>query len=279
MKPEGAEGDELDAETQERLNRAQASSSEDVTQLVKNIIGTSDNMQVIASIETESKVYREPDSDMVRELSWLKNIKLIKDLKIRRHLDSGKIDKRRLYRAPVDGLIFKETRIKRFEKKKVWLLADISGSMQNGTGQRALDLCAAAKVVLSDARIYTYRHIGNHVEINRVDDMRGMKKTRCDGGTPSGQALAYTSLIQHQDGGGLLIHFTDGGSNTGQAASASLKYASENFENLHIINVIYGTGEMYKERYPRMEDVHISSIDQFVDLMRSAVGKLWGIKV
>jgi len=225
---------------------------------------------------------RKPNEELVKALEWLRNIKNVRDLKRIKELSAGKVDARRLYKAPLTNTIFRETQRKPRQKQNIWMLMDGSGSMSGEPGDSQFGMCAATKAVVGDARIYQYCNREN-ISIRRVDSSNGMYHLNADGGTPSGEAMLYVSyLLSREKHRGLLIHFTDGDLNTGRLADVVMEKINNEYPNVSLLNVIMGDGYRHYARYDngnKIRSVEVHKAEEFGSILKAEVAKMWGIGV
>tara|TARA_Y100000310_G_scaffold345164_1_gene462314 strand:+ start:1558 stop:3408 length:1851 start_codon:yes stop_codon:yes gene_type:complete len=181
--------------------------------------------------------YWDTDEDMRKALSWLRNIKSVRDRITLRRLESGKLDSRRLYRSSIDGCIFKNTKTKKNQQRRIWLVMDGSSSMSGES--HIYELCATVNAVLPNARVLLYGTADhNNTHIYRLDDSKGMLRQSPHGNTPSGDAVLYAATVLNKEGGGLLLHFTDGEPNTGLKFEEALDIVDCKFPKVTVLNVM-----------------------------------------
>ncbi len=220
-----------------------------------------------------SQQYWEPDEKLVKALLWLRNIKTSRDTVILRAQETGKIDKRRLYRAPIDGLVFRDTRTKKKIKKRIWLLMDNSSSMRSHA--EMFKLCAAVKGVLPEARIYSYHATYGRTEIIRLDSRRRMIRIKDVGDTPSGDAIIYVGHVLQQAGGGLLIHFTDGTVNSGISILGAYQVVERKLPKVVLINTANDLWYLDSSHLRRIHNIQIRDETEFAKLLQESVAKVW----
>ncbi|MBI4296280.1 MAG: VWA domain-containing protein [Chloroflexi bacterium] len=265
--------DELDEEMGQHLEELLMEETADVSAAVARFMDTNQNVPVITKVSTSGN-YLKVDEALRRDLLWLANMKTLKDTVTIRELESGKIDARRLWRAPLESEIFRERRLLHRQKRKIWLLLDSSGSMRSDEGMRLYSLCATAYNVLGqETRVYSYRTKGGEVIITRLEDKAGVRNPDTENETPSGTALAYVGSLLERDGGGLLVHFTDGGCNRGHSLPYSLKNVSAKCPRVQVINVTMGV--QYHTAYPRVTNIDIENVEQFGQILTSVIASAW----
>ena len=261
-----------------------AEEASDVSQLVSSLVSdmtdisarySRPNPVITKNVSTLALGYWEPDVKLVKALMWLRNIKTSRDTVILRAQETGKIDKRRLYRAPIDGLVFRDTRTKKKVKRKIWLLMDGSGSMLDKT--EMFKLCAAVKGVLPEARVYTYHDICRRTEIMRLDTKLRMIRIKATGETPSGDAIIFVGHLLQQGGGGLLIHFTDGTVNSGISILGAYRVVEKKLPKVVLINSAKDLWYLDSSHLRRIHNIQISDEKDFAKLLQESVAKVWGL--
>lgn len=261
-----------------------AEEARDVSQLVSSLVSdmtdisarySRPNPVITKNVSTLALGYWEPDVKLVKALMWLRNIKTSRDTVILRAQETGKIDKRRLYRAPIDGLVFRDTRTKKKVKRKIWLLMDGSGSMLDRA--EMFKLCAAVKGVLPEARVYTYHDICRRTEIMRLDTKLRMIRIKATGETPSGDAIIFVGHLLQQGGGGLLIHFTDGTVNSGISILGAYRVVDKKLPKVVLINSAKDLWYLDSSHLRRIHNIQISDEKDFAKLLQESVAKVWGL--
>jgi len=261
-----------------------AEEASDVSQLVSSLVSdmtdisarySRPNPVITKNVSTLALGYWEPDEKLVKALMWLRNIKTSRDTVILRAQETGKIDKRRLYRAPIDGLVFRDTRTKKKVKKRIWLLMDGSGSMLDRA--EMFKLCAAIKGVLPEARVYTYHDICRRTEIMRLDTKLRMIRIKATGETPSGDAIIFVGHLLQQGGGGLLIHFTDGTVNSGISILGAYRVVEKKLPKVVLINSAKDLWYLDSSHLRRIHNIQISDEKDFAKLLQESVAKVWGL--
>jgi len=261
-----------------------AEEASDVSQVVSSLVSDMTDIStrylrpnpvITKNVSTLSLGYWEPDKKLVKALMWLRNIKTSRDTVILRAQETGKIDKRRLYRAPIDGLVFRDTRTRKKMKKKIWLLMDGSGSMLDRA--EMFKLCAAVKGVLPEARVYTYHDICRRTEILRLDTKLRMTRIKATGETPSGDAILFVGHLLQEAGGGLLIHFTDGTVNSGISILGAYQVVERKLPKVVLINTANDLWYLDSSHLRRIHNIQIRDETEFAKLLQESVAKVWGL--
>ncbi len=140
---------------------------------------------------------------------------------ISRGLTSGRLDRRRLYRAPVNGACFMEKQKVLEPSWGICLLIDASGSMGRGSSWRLVETAVATMhgaLRGSGNRLQAWAYYESHGVCVLTSLIKGKELMSASpmGETPSGQAIiAAAHLMPGDRKRRLMIHVTDGASNAG----------------------------------------------------------------
>jgi hypothetical protein len=216
------------------------------------------------------------DKHLYKQLIWLQSLKHNRGTQVLRGEERGTIDQSRLHRAAIDGLVFKKKIQKPHQDLKLVLLLDASGSMHY---ESPVYLAAhAVHKVIPESTIITYTTDRNgHVTIQVSSTSNGPnRKVSPTGNTPSGIALLATAK-RFPDS--LVIHFTDGGSNTGPLTETAYKVIVDKYPKASFVEVQYRQGQRsggHKDYlgYKNITLVQIGDINEFADRLRDAI-KPW----
>jgi hypothetical protein len=164
-----------------------------------------------------------------------------------RGLTSGKLDSRRLHRAPITGRCFKYLESRPSMDWNVTLLADASGSMR-GTKWRVVEntvstLHRALKGYRNSLSAYAYFEIDGICMVSSLlKDDKVFSVPPC-GQTASGQAIIASALFMPKTKRRrLLIHITDGESNIGLNVPAAIEYCRT--KNIHLVTLGCGCRDL-----------------------------------
>lgn len=162
---------------------------------------------------------------------------------VSRGLISGRVDGRRLYRAPVSGRCFEQVdRIPHLDWT-VTLLLDASASMQ-GTKWRMVEnavgnLHAALAGYRNRLRAYAYFEMDGVCMFSSVLKGRHLFSVPPNGQTASGQAIiAAAYFMPKGPERKLLVHITDGESNFGCDVRYGIDYCRQN--NINLVTLACG---------------------------------------
>ncbi len=156
-----------------------------------------------------------------------------------RGLSAGRIDPRRLYRAPVTGRCFKEVYRVPEDSWQITLLVDASGSMRGNKMYIVENTVANLNKALGTGRnrlaAYAYFEVNKICMFSRMLKDGRLFSVPPAGKTASGQAIIAATWLMDRGGGrkrNLLIHITDGESNFGCDVSCGIDYCRREGVNL-----------------------------------------------
>jgi len=269
-------------ELMEKVQEVLDSQTEDITIEVNKLLGEGEistaNHGTIIWKHATTGVDDTFDKQLARELVWIKELKNQVDRQTYRAEKEGTIDKARLYRAGTDGAVFKVTKRVPQQKQDLVLLLDASSSM--GSHTELYDSAKALHRIIPEAKVFSYSNSGD-VIIREHSHGRVFKAITTNGGTPSG--LALISVAKHHPES-LIIHFTDGESNSGPTPNETLPLIHSKFPRCKVINIHYGGGRStyrnmmgnnFHAQYPELENfartIRLNSIADFPQVLKEAL--------
>ncbi len=237
--------------------------SVDMTPLIRSVAGFENETVVpMSHWDFHAEAHPVVDRKMTGRLRAVFSHFAERNTLMSRGLESGRIDRRRLHRAEVDGRCFKAVdRIPNLDWS-VGLLVDASGSMRGSKWQMVENTIASIHKSLSGYQnrlsAWAYFEVSGICMISRLIAKKRLFSVPPSGQTASGQAIiAAASMMPDNVKRSLLIHITDGESNFGCDVSYGLGYCRQ--RKIQLITL--GCG--YKDR-PAMEQQYGRTI-QFVD--------------
>ena len=180
----------------------------------------------------------DPDADLVARLRRIfrqqRNLRS-RRYQYRRYLPLGKLDGRRLYRATIDGLVFRQKEyFFNDNTRNIAILVDGSASMSGGVARGGKDwvkterifasLCQAVKGTENRLVVYAYFESGGVCKVNDLSYSSTLYTVRPTGRTPTGQAIITTAMKLPDDKRKLIIHLTDGEPNCGLSVHKALEF-------------------------------------------------------
>ena len=166
-----------------------------------------------------------------------------------RGLSSGKIHRRRLYRAHTTGAVFQQKKHEFDLRKNLVLLVDATGSMADPTKWDETEmiyqtLFTAILGYSNDARLFAYNEGKNACRVTEIYRGGRMLMVLPRGKTASGEAIIATALSTRIQGKKtLLVHITDGASNWGCGVADAIKYCKANGVSLLTLGMSCGPSD------------------------------------
>jgi len=274
---------EISAALEDAINQTLVLETEDITNdLKESYPGVVDADTNVVWQLADTVVETTFNDKLASQLIWLRELNTALGTQTYRNEDHGNLDRRKLYRANIDGRAFKQKKALPRQKSKRVILFDASGSM-SGAREVLYDDGKAVFRALSDTIVLSYEvtsgygrlHLGDST-VNIVQHSIGpdFHKVETGGGTPSGIALAAVAQ-RYPDA--MILHFTDGGSNHGKHPDEVMPQILELYPDVKVVNVYLGseraTGGFarygsrgsngYIEEGPNCRNVPIKSVDEF----------------
>jgi len=232
-------GDIFDGELGETLKPILAVIAKEIESLLQQNQNLTEDVRLITNDDTElvpieiSDIVlplQEPvDRDLVQKLRLALQSHSKQRNIISRGLKSGKIDPRRLYRAPMTGEIFCYKKSKYEMENDLILLVDASGSMGGPkwkTMQKIFTaLFDAVRSFNKNPRVFAYNETRSICYLTELTSQKeGVYTVLPQGKTASGEAIIATALLlKRRMRTPFIIHLTDGASNWG----SQVKYATD----------------------------------------------------
>jgi len=258
------------------IEKSLAVGSSDITPLVKAICGEAEN--VIRTTKWDFTIPGQPIKDpyLVARLKAVFQAYAHRVKVFNRGLKNGSIDRRRLYRAHINGNCFM---LKQFIPEAAWnitLLVDASQSMAGPKWQLVENTIYSLFKALKGQKnkLQTYGYL-EHDGVCIISELlrRGMLYSiPPQGRTPSGQAIIAAALLMPKVGKRrLIIHITDGESNCGCDVEYGLKYCKK--EKIDFVTL--GCGYRDKDILIKQYGKHLQFLDYFEQLPKALENLLW----
>jgi hypothetical protein len=248
-----------------------AMNSPDITSVIQSVVGH-DNQDVVPTSRWDFSIPARPvvDPHLVSRLRALFLNYAARKTVVNRGLLSGKVDRRRLYRAPLSGRCFHQKEKLPEMDWNITLLMDASGSMR-GTKWRMVEntvgnLHKALMGSRNHFQAYAYFEVDGVCMISRLVRDRNLFSVPPNGQTPSGQAMiAVAYFMPKGRKRNLLIHVTDGESNLGCDVRYGIEYCRK--EKIHLVTL----GCAYKDRHAMLRQYgrSIQFLDHYGQLPRA----------
>ncbi len=264
----GKPGNRLPGDLVREIEMELAAHSPDLTPIIRSVVGEDDDSVVpISRMDFTIPAHPMIDRRLVSRLRAVFLSYAGANLVASRGLSSGRIDRRRLYRAPVTGRCFKQVDRRLNLDWSVTLLMDASGSMRGGKWRMVENTVANLHQALSGYQnrleAYAYYEADGICMMSKLIKGKHIMSVPPAGQTASGQALIAAAYLMPQDRQrNILIHVTDGESNFGCAVQYGLDYCRQ--QNIHLITL--GCGYKDKEAMRRQYGKSIQFLQHFGQL-------------
>lgn len=213
----------------------------DFTDQVKSIVA---NFGEVARVEGNDLVMPSKsviDNNLLYKLKTVLQAVAQRSISYSRGLDSGKIDRTRLFRAPTTGSIFSLKKSKYELYNDIVLLIDCTGSMAEPVKWSKATviyqtLFMAIVSYNSNARIFAYNERKNTCRITEIFKQGKFFSIIPHGRTASGEAIIATALsLKQSSRKPFIIHITDGASNWGCGVGDAIRYCKE--KKIHLLTL------------------------------------------
>jgi len=252
----------LDIETQ------LAYDSDDITSIIRSVVG--ENVEVAPTSKWDFNIPSHPvvDHQLVARLKAIFQSYADRKIMLNRGLVSGRVDKRRLYRAPINARCFYDKHGIAYMDWNICLLIDASGSMRGGSNWRMVEntvgtIHKAFRGFQNHLQAYAYFETDGICMISSLIKSGNLLSIPPHGQTASGQAIIAAAYFMLHDGRrSFIIHITDGESNFGCDVQYGIDYCREKIVHL----VTLGCGYKDKDAMLRQYGKTIQFIDHFGQL-------------
>ena len=284
--PETKRAQDLVSSIQEAVD----SGTEDMTAIVQKYqneaFGTLTQFAVVyKNVDKNASEYDKFDQVLYKKLVWLRDLKNTIGKETLRGEERGQVDGHYLYRALIDGKVFKQNRIRNRKDKKIVCLLDASGSMS--ANKEIYQAAHALAKVVKGTEVLSYRaqvessYTGERIDtciIVRQTSAQGFKEVNIGGRTPSGEALVATA---EKFPDCLLVHFTDGENNDGIVSSDAFEILKNKFPKIQVVDVnMVGQHARFYEKQahrpenPNVRSVYINYVSEFPEILQESI-KPW----
>ncbi|MFZ2807835.1 MAG: vWA domain-containing protein [Desulfosalsimonadaceae bacterium] len=252
-----------------------AYNSSDITPIIRSIVGH-DNKDIVPTSRWDFNIPAHPviDYKLVARLKGILQNYSDRRTILNKGLTSGRVDRRKLYRAPINGRCF-------FEKQKIplldWnicLLVDATGSMKGPKWRMVENTLGTIHRAFSgfENRLQAFAYFeveGVCMISNLIKEKRILSIPPC-GQTASGQAIIAAAHFMPDDNRRrFIIHITDGESNFGCDVGFGIEHCRARHIHLVTIGVAYKDPDAMQKQYGKT----IQFVDHFGQLP-SAIEKL-----
>ncbi len=248
-----------------------AGNSIDMTPIIRSVVGL-DKEVVIPTSRWDFSISAHPliDRRTVSRLRMIFQNYAGRNKVVSRGLASGRIDPRRLYRAPMTGRCFQQEERHPNLDWSVALLMDASGSMRGNKWRMVENTVANIHKALTGfqnhLRAFAYFEKDGILMISHLIKNDHIQSVAPSGLTASGQAIiAAAYLMPGIRKRNILIHVTDGESNLGCDVRHGIDYCRK----AHIDLITLGCGYKDREAMSRQYGKSIQFLDHFGQLPQS----------
>jgi uncharacterized protein YegL len=278
-------GDILDGKLGEELKPILAVVAKEIEALVQQNLDLTEEVRLIANddgdlvhIELSDIVLpmQEPvDRDLVQKLLLALQSHSKRRNIISRGMKSGKIDARRLYRAPTTGEIFCYKKSKYEMENDLILLVDASGSMGGpkwNTMQKIFSaLFHAVRSFNKNTRVFAYNETRSICFLTELTaENEGIYTVLPQGKTASGEAIIATALmIKRRMKTPFIIHLTDGASNWGSQVKYAIDYCKK--KKIKLMTLGFGCEKDNKVELKKEYGEQVEFVDTLQELPRRLV--------
>ena len=242
------------------IERSLPQKNRDFTEQVKGNVANAEGVVRIEGNDIVMMARNRVDRALLRKLEQVVRTATERRSIFNRGLSSGKIHRRRLYRAYTTGAVFQQKKHEFDLRKNVVLLIDATGSMADPSKWDKAEmiyqtLFTAIQAYSANARLFAYNEVRNACRITELYRGGNMLMVLPHGKTASGEAIIATALSTKTLGRKtLLIHITDGASNWGCGVSDAITYCKNNGVSLLTLGISCGFAakQSLKDEYGKL---------------------------
>ncbi|CCK78307.1 vWA domain-containing protein [Desulfobacula toluolica] len=187
-----------------------------------------------------------------------------------RGLTSGKIDRRRLYRAVTNGTAFQLKKRKFQVQNNFVLLVDATGSMSEPNRWAKTEtifqtLFSVITLYCNNAKIFAYNEVKNICRLTELYLKGEFFTVMSHGQTASGEAIIATALnMKISPKRSFIIHITDGASNWGCGVTDAITFCKK--KNIHLLTLGIDCGPSSKQSLRKEYGKLVQFLDNINDL-------------
>jgi hypothetical protein len=242
------------------------------TENVRQIV---ENKNEVVSIQGSDIVMPAPnriDRKTLHHLSIILRMAADRSALISRGLKTGKIDRRRLYRAETVGTIFKLTKTDYELRSNIAVLVDATGSMSATNKWENVEtvyqtLFAAVRKFNKKARLLAYNEMRGKCLLTEIYLNDRFYNVLPHGQTASGEAIIATACsLKATNKKPFIIHVTDGASNWGCGVGGAITYCRQKKINLLTLGI--GCNAANKQKLKKEYGNLVQFIDKIDELRR-----------
>lgn len=227
----------------EPMQRAIRKNNPDFTDKVKSNVKNIDDVVHIEGSDIIMRARNRIDKNLFHRLLLEFKIVAQRMTQYNRGLTSGKIDRRRLYRAVTNGTVFQLKKDKFQLPNNFVLLVDATGSMSepdkwNKTETIFQTLFSVIVNYNRNARLFAYNEVRNMCRLTELYIGGEFFTVIPNGQTASGEAIIATGLnLKRALKRPFIVHITDGASNWGVGVKDAISFCKKRRINLLTIGI------------------------------------------
>ncbi|MGB9500126.1 MAG: vWA domain-containing protein [Dissulfuribacterales bacterium] len=265
----------LSKATLQNIEERLAYNSSDITPIIRSIVGH-DNKDIAPTSRWDFNIPAHPviDYKLVARLKGILQNYSDRKTILNRGLTSGRVDRRKLYRAPINGRCFLEKQKFPLLDWNICLLVDATGSMKGPKWRMVENTLGTIHKAFSgfENRLQGFAYFeveGVCMISSLIKENRILSIPPC-GQTASGQAIiAAVHFMPEDKRRRFIIHITDGESNFGCDVRFGIDHCRTSHIHLVTLGVAYKDRDAMQKQYGRT----IQFVDHFGQLP-SAIEKL-----
>jgi hypothetical protein len=221
------------------LKKGQVDYTDDIRSIVTNV----DDVVTIEGNDIVMPAENKIDKKILNNLRVIIRSIAQRNTLCNRGLVTGKIDRRRVYRAPTTGTVFLQKKDTFELANNFVLLVDCTGSMSDPTkwdhAQTVYQtLYAALREFNKNARLIGYNEVKDACRITDLYRAGSFYSVFPNGKTASGEAIIATVLsLKKYHKKPFIVHITDGASNWGCGVGEAISYCEKKQVNLLTIGI------------------------------------------
>lgn len=267
-KAKKGKGDQLRKEVVMDIEARLAIDSSDITPLIRSVVGDDDE-EIVPTSRWDFNMTAHPivDPKVVSRLKAIFQNYADRQTVISRGLTSGRVDRRRLYRAPISGRCFLDKQKIPILDWNICLLVDASGSMR-GRKWRMVEntignIHRAFRGFRNRLQAYAYFEVEGICMVSTLVSEKNILSVPPSGQTASGQAIIAAAYFMPKDTRRMfLIHITDGQANCGCSVQCGLDYCRA--QGIHLVTL--GVGYKDRDAMERQYGRSLQFLDHFGQL-------------
>jgi hypothetical protein len=252
------------------IERAIRKKNPDFTEKVRSNVKNVDDVVRIEGSDIVMRARNRIDKGLLHRLQLEFKVVAQRITSYNRGLRSGKIDRRRLYRAFTNGTVFQLKKDEFQIPNDFVLLVDATGSMSepnkwDKTETIFQTLFSVIAVYSKNARLFAYNEVKNTCRLTELYMGGEFFTVLPHGQTASGEAIIATALnLQTDLKKPFIIHITDGASNWGCGVNDAITFCKK--KRIHLLTLGIECGPSSKQSLRKEYGKLVQFLDNMNDL-------------